>query len=204
MRRFVDTVVMTAAAVTLGVAVPVAAQEVPRTEVSGGWQLLQLKDPGGSDDQTIEKGWYADVAGNLTKTIGIVFQGGGSYKEVSESFTSVGVTSSATVDIHLHQFMGGVRVSARTGAVVPFGEFLVGGINGSSRVEGSVVLNGQTLFATSEGDSSTRFALQAAGGANIMFTDRIGVRGTVGYIRLFVEDEGVNIIRVGAGIVVGF
>ena len=66
------------------------------------------------------------------------------------------------------------------------------------------MLNGQTLFATSEGDSSTRFALQAAGGANIMFTDRIGVRGTVGYIRLFVEDEGVNIIRVGAGIVVGF
>ena len=204
MRRVPVLVVMSATALTLGVPARVAAQDVPRTEVSGGYQLVQLMDPEGSDDQTLQKGWYADVAGNLTKTIGIVFQAGGSYKQISESFTSGGVSSTATVDIHLHQFMAGVRVNARTRAVVPFGEFLVGGINGSSKAEGSVVLNGETIFATSQGDSSTKFALQAAGGANIMFTDRIGLRGTVGYIRLFVEDQGINIIRVGGGLVVGF
>ena len=189
-----------ALALTLGTTAPATAQGFPRTEVSGGYQLLEFR----AADETLSKGWYADVAGNLTRYLGIVFQVGGNYKEVTRSFTNAGVTITATGDLHVHQFMGGVRINARTRAVVPFGEFLVGGINGSTRGQGSAVANGQTLFSTSASDSSTEFALQAAGGANIMFTDRIGVRGTVGYIRLFGEDEGVNILRVAGGVVFGF
>lgn len=204
MKRLTGSAVISAVVLTLGTTALAAAQDFPRTEVSGGYQLLHLKDPGGSDDQTMEKGWYADVAGNLTRNIGIVFQIGGNYKEVTESFTSGGVTIRALGDLHVHQFMGGVRVNVRARTVVPFGEFLVGGINGSTRFEGSAVGNGQTLFSTSGSDSSTEFAVQAAGGANIMFTERVGVRGTVGYIRLFAEGEGMNIIRVGGGVVVGF
>jgi hypothetical protein len=150
-----------ALALTLGTTAPAAAQGFPRTEVSGGYQLLEFN----AADETLSK---------------------------------------ATGDLHVHQFMGGVRVNARTRAVVPFGKFLVGGINGSVRGEGSAVANGQTLFATSSSDSSTEFALQAAGGANIMFTDLIGVRGTVGYVRVFGEDEGVNVIRVADGVVFDF
>jgi hypothetical protein len=189
-----------AVALTLGTTAPAAAQGFPRTEVSAGYQLLEFS----AADETLSKGWYADVAGNLTRYLGIVFQVGGDYKEVTSSFTNAGVTITATGDLHVHQFMGGVRVSGRARAVVPFGEFLVGGINGSVRGEGSAVANGQTLFATSSSDSSTEFAMQAAGGANIMFTDRIGVRGTVGYVRVFDEDEGVNVIRVAGGVVFGF
>ena len=195
---------MCALCLTSGMTGAAAAQSVPRTEISGGYQLLQFKDPFAEDDETLGKGWYADVAGNLTKVIGIVFQVGGDYKEETQTTTTGGLTVTATGDVHVHQFMGGVRVNARTKAVVPFGEFLVGGINGSARFEGSVVGGGQTFFSTSDSDSSTEFALQAAGGANIMFTNRIGVRGTVGYIRMFAEDQGVNIIRVGGGVVFAF
>ena len=200
MRRLVGSAVFSAVALTLGTTAPAAAQNFPRIEVSGGYQLLEFN----AADETLEKGWYADVAGNLTKTIGVVFQIGGNYKEVTSSFTNAGVTITATGNMRIHQFMGGVRATARTKTVVPFGEFLVGGINGSVSGEGSAVANGQTVFSTTASDSSTEFALQAAGGANIMFSERIGIRGTAGYIRMFSEGEGVNLIRVGAGIVVGF
>jgi hypothetical protein len=162
--------------------------------------LLHLSD----GDETAPIGWYVDVAGNLTRTIGIVFQVGGNYKEVTETLTEGGVMVSATGDLHIHQFMGGVRVNARTEAVTPFGEFLVGGINGSARFEGSAALNGQTLFSASGSESSTELAIQAAGGATFRLTDRIGARATVGYIRMFAEDEGVNLIRIAAGVVFGF
>jgi hypothetical protein len=192
-----------AMAVTLGATAPAVAQDVPRADVSVGYQLLEFKVPD-ADDETMSKGWYADVAGNLTRNVALVFQIGGSYKEDTATTTVGGVTVTATGDVHVHQFMGGVRVSARTRTVVPFGEFLAGGINGSAKFEGSVVGDGETLFSTSDSESSTEFAVQAAGGATIMLTERFGVRGTVGYLRMFAEEEGVNIIRVAGGAVFAF
>jgi hypothetical protein len=184
----------------VGTTAPAAAQDFPRAEVSGGYQFLEFT----AADESLEKGWYADVAGNLTRSIGVVLQVGGNYTEVTSSFTNAGVTITATGNMRIHQFMGGVRATARARTVAPFGEFLVGGINASVSGEGSGVANGQTLFSTTASDSSTEFALEAAGGANIMFSERIGVRGTIGYIRIFAEDEGVNLVRAGAGVVVGF
>lgn len=50
---------MSAVVLTLGTTAPAGAQNVPRTEVSGGYQLLEFN----AADETLEKGWYADVAG---------------------------------------------------------------------------------------------------------------------------------------------
>lgn len=199
--RFGSTAAMSAMLFTLGLAVPALAQDTPRTEISGGYQLIGF---GGELDESLNKGWYADVAGNFSRIFGVVFQVGGSYKTVKQTETFGGVTATATADLKVHQFMGGIRANARTRAVTPFAEFLVGGVNGSASVEGSVVGGGQTFFSTSESESSTNFAMQAGGGVNVNLTDSLGIRAAGSYLRLFDEDESLNGYRFAAGVVLGF
>ena len=71
--------------VVLGVAVPVSAQTAPRTEISGGYQFVTFSVDG--ENESLPKGWYFDVAGNLTPMLGVVFQVGGNYKTFEESVT---------------------------------------------------------------------------------------------------------------------
>ena len=61
--------------VLLGVALPAAAQTFPRTEISGGYQFVTFSVEG--ENESIPKGWYFEVAGNLNPMIGLVFQVGG-------------------------------------------------------------------------------------------------------------------------------
>lgn len=189
--------------VLLGLALPAAAQTMPKAEVSGGYQLLNLSS--GGDSESFPKGWYVDVAGNLNRHIGVVVEVGGNYKSMTESVTVGGVSATATADIKLHEFMGGVRVSSRTNpTVVPFAQVLAGGMNGSVSVAGSSSIGGTTLFSASSAESETNFALQVGGGANIRLTDKVGVRVGADYLRIFVEGEGTNVFRFGVGINVPF
>jgi len=50
----------------LAVATPAAAQDVPRVEVSGGYNFLRVFDDELGDEQNFPAGWYADVSGNVT------------------------------------------------------------------------------------------------------------------------------------------
>ena len=82
-------------------------------------------------------GWYFDVAGNLTPLLGVVFQVGGNYKTVDQSATIGVISLAASADFKVHEFLGGVRMNFRSNrSVVPFGQFLVGGFNGSIKVSG--------------------------------------------------------------------
>ena len=200
--RFGSTAAITATLLTVTIAVPASAQETPRAELSGGYQLVGF---GGELDQTLSKGWYADLAGNFSRVFGVVFQVGGSYKTISQSTTIGGVTATATADLKLHQFMGGIRANLRSRAVTPFAEFLVGGVNGSADVEGSVVGgSGPPIFSISESESSTNFAMQAGGGVTVNLTDSVGVRAAGSYLRLFDEDESLNGYRFAGGVVLSF
>ena len=186
----------------LGIAGPALAQDQRKAEVSAGYQLLVFN--GEDIDETFSRGWYADVSGHIGPIFAVVVQVGGSYKSLEETETFGGVTSTVTASLKLHQFMGGVRVGPRRAAVSPYAEFLVGGINGSADVEGSVVGGGQTFFSTSESESSTQFALQFGGGVTVWLSKGIGIRGSVGYLRIVAEEDGVNIIRAAGGISFGF
>ena len=184
----------------LSAALPVAAQTAPRAEVSGGYQFLNLSVEG--EGQSLGKGWYADVAGNLNRYLGIVFEVGGDYKTINASEIFLGVRGTAALDLRVHEFMGGVRVSARPNAtVVPFGQFLVGGANGSAKVTGTATVGGVTLASFSEEFSGTDFALQVGGGMNLLVTDKVGVRVGMDYLRIFDDEGGGNVFRFGAGIV---
>ena len=187
---------------SLSLAQPAFAQDYPKGEISGGYQTLHLAS---SVDETLDKGWYADVTGNLSRYFGIVFEAGGSYKTIEQTETFGGATSNFKADVSLYQYMAGVRVSARPNATVtPFAHFLGGAIRTSADVSGSVSGGGQTFFASNTGDSTTDAALQAGGGINVMFTKTFGVRAGADYLAVFSEGDHTNVFRFAAGAVVAF
>ena len=194
----------------LGVALPAAAQ-TPRIEVSGGYQFLKISAdlesidtgdvPVRSIDQSLPAGWYVDLAGNLNRHLGVVFAVGGNYKSISESATLGGAAASASADLRVHEFMGGVRFSSRRNpTVVPFGQFLVGAVNGSAKVTASVSVPGSPGFSFSEEASGTDVGLQTGGGMQLRLAEKFFVRVGADYIRIF-SVEGVNAFRFGAGVV---
>jgi opacity protein-like surface antigen len=194
----------------LGAALPAAAQ-TPRIEVSGGYQFLNVSAdlesidtgdvPVRNVDQSLPIGWYVDLAGNLNRHLSVVFAAGGNYKSMTESATFGGLSASASVDLKVHEFMGGVRYSVRANpTVVPFGQFLVGAINGSAKVTASASVVGSPGFSFSGEASGTDVALQAGGGMQLRLADNFGVRVGADYIRIL-SDDGVNAFRFAAGVV---
>lgn len=186
----------------LGMALPANAQDDRKAEVSVGYQLLTLNDD--ELDETLGKGWYADVAGNIGPFFAVVMQVGGSYKTVEETETIGGVTGTATAKLKVHNYLGGIRVGPRRTRVSPYAEFLAGGVTASADLSASVVSGGQTFFSTDESESSSEFAIQFGGGVTIWLSDRVGIRGSVGYLRVMADDEGTNVLRATGGISFGF
>jgi opacity protein-like surface antigen len=188
--------------VALGVAIPASAQSAAKAELSGGYQFLNFSADG--DSESMGKGWYFDVAGNLNPMLGVVFQVGGNYKSFEESFSIGGVTATANADLKVHQFLGGVRMNARSDStLVPFVQVLAGGINGSANVSASTTIPGQPPIAIDAEDSGTNFALEIGGGVNFGLSDALGLRVGADYLRAFEEDAGANLFRFYAGISFG-
>jgi hypothetical protein len=186
----------------LGVAaVPASAQTVPTIELSGGYQFLNLAVEG--RNESLPAGWYVDVAGNLTPMLGVVFQVGGNYRTFEESVALGGIAARATADVRVHEFLGGVRLNLRSNPkIVPFAQFLAGGINTSADVSASANLPGIPPIAFDREFSGTDFGLGAGGGVNFALTDAVGLRVGADYLHAFVDDGGANIFRFHAGVVI--
>ncbi len=208
MRAMIHGLLLTVAA--LGATLPAAAQ-TPRIEVSGGYQFLNISAdlesidigdvPVRDVDQSLPAGWYVDLAANLNRHLGVVFATGGNYTSIAESATFGGLAASASVDLRVHEFMGGVRYSSRANpTVVPFGQFLVGAITASAKVTASGSFAGFPGFSFSDEAKGTDIALQAGGGMQLRLADKFVVRVGADYIRILAV-EGVNAFRFGAGIV---
>ena len=184
------------------VAVPASAQSTPNAEISAGYQFLNFSVEG--ENESMPKGWYFDVVGNLNPMIGIMFQVGGNYKTFEESFSAGGATATTTVDLKVHEFLGGVRLNGRTGAAVtPFVHVLAGGINGSVEATATATIPGQPPISFSDSDSGTDFAFEIGGGVNFPLSDAVGLRVGADYLRIFEEDAGANLFRFTVGIVFG-
>jgi opacity protein-like surface antigen len=153
-------------------------------------------------DQSIPKGWYFEAAGNLTPMLGLVFQVGGNYKTFEESVTVGGGTFTAEVDLDVYQFLGGVRLNVRNNPrLVPYGQVLLGAINGSVELTTTSTIPGIPAF--SEEDSSTNFGVVFGGGVKFGVAENTGIRFGVDYLRIFAEDEGEgsNVFRFHVGVV---
>lgn len=177
--------------VGVGFATPAAAQDTPRAEISGGYNWLAAKSSGDDEWTKFKKGWYFDVAGNVTETVGIVGQVTGNYKTFEDP--------DGDFDLKIHTYMFGVRASS-PGRVRGFGQVLIGAAN----IKGSETTG---TFSASETD----LAFQVGGGVTVLNTGNVGFRAGVDYLRVKAKDDGevlegdsVNGFRFNVGIVIGF
>ena len=186
-RVFAGFFVLAVTIVALALPAPAFAQSSPVVEVGGGWNFLRLYDDEFPDDErNFPKGWYAEVAGNVTPVFAVVGQVFGNYKTLEDEDVN------AQADLTLYGFMGGVRVQG-PGLVSPFGEVLGGAVRSKFEVEG---------FGPE--DTETDGMLMLGGGVTFRASPAFGVRVSGDYIRVFAEDEGANLFRAGVGIVIGF
>src|SRR5688572_5359457 len=93
--------VVTLTLLTMGTALPALAQDTPKGEISAGYQLLAFKED--ELDETLGKGWYVDVSGNLGPVFSVVVQVSGNYKTYEETDSVGGVTSTANASLKVHE-----------------------------------------------------------------------------------------------------
>jgi opacity protein-like surface antigen len=166
-------------------------------EVSAGWQVLHF------EEETFSRGWYADVLGNLTDSLGVVGQVSGHYRTIDETRAVAGVPVSVSADLRIHSFMGGMRFSARQNSqIVPFGQALFGLVNGAASVEGTATVGGRT-FTVDESESDSEAAFELGGGVNVRMTDILALRFAASYFRV-IEDDASNSVRFAVGAVFPF
>ena len=170
-------VVLMVALLTVAVAAPVMAQGL---DVGVGYAFLRDDDI----DENLPLGWYADISGNISGSLGLVGEVGGSYKTVNDEFDE-----DLDVKLSVHHLMGGVRLSRRGEGAKVYAQVLAGGVRG-------------TVKFLDESDSVTDFALQP--GIGIEFGGE-GTRLRIGadYRRIFSEGESATQWRATAGIVFG-
>jgi opacity protein-like surface antigen len=193
-KRFIAYAVIAVCAAAL----PAAAQDPPKIQFAGGYQLLR------TEGENLSTGWFAEVNGGVTPALRWVGLVSGNYKSIDESRTISGVAVTAEGDLSILMFMGGARYSVRNNpALAPFAHALLGGVRGSVSVTGSATVGGQTFSAT-ESDSSTEFGLLAGGGIDLRLTDRAGLRIGADFLRLFVDEGDANGFRFTAGVVFPF
>lgn len=189
MKRLVVIGVM--CVVVMGLARTAAAQDDPaKVEIGGGWQYQSLRI---NDDESWEHfkyGWWADGNFHVTGMFSVVAQVSGMYKTLVEQ--------EGEIDINVHPFLGGVRVTTRRNPkAAVFGQFLVG----AGRLAAS---------SGSEDESQTMFAYQVGGGANIAISGRLAARVGGDYLRMMPGDDGrlvseaLHGFRLSAGLVYGF
>jgi len=185
----------------LGIMPPAAAQ-TPKLDLSAGYQFTSVSGEG--DNFTIPAGWYADLAGHLSRIFSVVFEVTGAYKTETQSVTISPTRSvSAEAKARLHTFMGGARVSGHTTntAIMPFAQALFGAANLSASLSAS----GAGTSSIGESHSETKAAMHLGGGVHLMASRRAGIRAAAAYRRIFIpadEGGGENDFLFQVGIVV--
>ena len=187
----------------LGFSTSSHAQTAPSAEFSAGWRLLNIPDAFGEDSQTLPLGWYADVAGNLSRALAVVGEVSGNYKDFDETTTIGTTTVNVNASLNVHTFLGGVRFNARQNpSFTPFVQALFGLARVGGDAEIQTTIAGRT-FSVSQSVSDSDFAFDASGGVNIKLSDALAARVSGGYLRVGGSDGG-NAFRFGVGVVFPF
>lgn len=166
----------------LAVGAPAMAQSTPSIEFGAGYAYLRDEGSSGvADSENLPLGWYADIAGNLSDSLGLVAEVSGSYK----TFDSGGPDE---FKISFQSLMGGPRLSRRGDGANFYAQVLAGG----TRVKVS------DPFSE---DSITKFALQPGVGLDFRVSDGLAVRIGGDYRLIFFEGEKGKQWRATAGLV---
>src|SRR5437867_12609401 len=92
---------LTATLLLLLACAPAIAQDTPSVEIGVGYAYLRDQEL----KESFPLGWYADIAGNIGDSLGLVAEVGGSYKTVAGDVEDI--------KLSVHALMGGVRLTRR-------------------------------------------------------------------------------------------
>jgi outer membrane protein with beta-barrel domain len=191
----------------VGLAQPAAGQNTDRGDISAGYQFVNVFPSNGADNHAFPGGWYADFSGNITRSVAAVAAIGGNYTALPTTETHGTATVTYSIDLRVHEFMGGVRLRSRgRSAVTPFGQVLVGAAELTAVGTTWASIEGQPPYPRGS-DSHVHFALQAGGGINVDLSKTLGVRVGADYLRVFSTDylpADLNVFRLVTGLNFGF
>jgi hypothetical protein len=164
----------------LAVAAPAMAQDTPSVEIGLGYSYLRDSEI----HKSLPLGWYADIAGNVSPSLGLVAEVGGNYKTIESGL------GDPTLDtkLSIHTAMGGLRLTHRGDGANLYLQVLAGAARA-------------TATFLDESDSVTDFALQPGVGVELGTGGSAGVRIGGDYRRVFSEGQGANQWRATAAIV---
>ena len=177
--------VLLGAVLTVGTALPAAAQNV-----SLGYQFQHVAN----DGLNLPAGFNVDASFPIgTSGLHVMGQFDWSRKSDSERIGGTTVEESTT----LTTYGGGVRWGGTTSArASPFVQAVIGFMRASV----SCIIAGVDLCAQASEASATDLMLQVGGGLAVPFTPRMAIVGQVDYRRIFSEGEAGNAFRVIGGI----
>ena len=149
------------------------------------------------------KGWYADVAFNVSPKFAIVGEAGGTYHNDAISRVSGTVTFDESVEIKFHTFMGGVRVRApQLEWLVPFGQVLFGGERDMSTSERTITFRNSAPSRSLRETDFSNPVLGLDAGVTIA-AGSVGGRASVGYVRFF-DRADADGFRLSLGVALRF
>ncbi len=196
-------------------AASVAAQELPKAEVFGGYSFSNENLPGTL--RANAHGWNASVTGRIGGRFGLVVDFGGLYgASVSQTVPIVCAFGPPClpaivikVDGMTHTFLFGPRISFRREKFVPFVHALVGGarLNSTTTIEGLVVaLPGLPVptFPTAFSSSSFAVAVALGGGVDYKFKGNLAWRVQADYVQSGFSNTTQNNFRLSTGPVFHF
>ncbi len=146
-------------------AVPVAAQEVPRVEVQTSYGFARVFPGGGAPSFSLN-GWNASLSLNPQPWLGLVADFSGGY--AWPTFNLSGFVSSFRVKNRHHSYLFGPRYYYRKPErFTPFAHLLVGVVNSRAEIQSS---------QGSISGSDTTFSLAIGGGFDVKASRRIAIR----------------------------
>jgi hypothetical protein len=209
MRHLQLTTLLALAFLSHGLATTALAQQPNRVTLSGGYQdmvytIAQNDEPlppgftwvcpdprRGCEFKSASystHGLYADVAGHLGRLVAVAGEWQWNRSSNAGLFGGDPELEFPGLDVSIHQFAAGPRLTIARGRFAPFAQVLAG----VARVSAS---------APGIAESMSSATLRIGGGVDVMFNSRVGLRGSAGYTRLFTSDVRNNLAQFGLGIV---
>jgi opacity protein-like surface antigen len=184
-----------------------AAQETPRVEVFGGYQITRFNDDLGDSGRAFNmNGWDSELIFNATPNLGVVADVGGYYATPSTlpftQMTCLGCPITFPgheVPTRIHTVGFGPQLSFRKGSFRPFGHALFG-----------VALFHQDLSALTVGPqlpseiSNSGFAVTLGGGLDTLMTERLALRFGVDYQSMDLSNFVHKDFRFSTGLIFRF
>jgi opacity protein-like surface antigen len=166
------------------------AQELPRTEIFGGYSYMRVDSQGLTVDQDLN-GFNSSVTYNFNSFLGATAEFSALFGN-AQAATGV---ASVTVDQNSYFYMFGPKFTFRGNErFTPFAHVLIGAVTQTTDTQSA------GLLAT---PNNTQFAMALGGGLDINLTERIAVRGAqVDYVLTRLQTPlNQNNLRASAGFV---